>query len=292
MAYLLGDGSGTPKGEIELADDEIAEVLRALIESDGRVQCLDLPHRRLWIKRHGVKVLPRFVSLQGLAAGLFRVPQFRPSPKLAPDAMQAREIVRMRAFAAAGFCVPAIVYQSKTAMVMEDVGLTLAQHLKDLRRADPVAHDALLVQAADALGRVHAAGLSHGRPHARDFFLREGRIGFMDFEEDPASVMPLEMAQARDVFLYFLVVASSAIRPDETCRASLEAWSHRATDAAQHELRALTAIASRILPLIRLIGRVHMGSDLRRFIMATEFLMKAPLDRAESLNTAKAGQDG
>ena len=153
-------------------------------------------------------------------------------------------------------------------------------------------HDALLVQAADALGRIHAAGLSHGRPHVRDFFLCDGEVGFMDFEEDPASVMPLEMAQARDVFLYFLIVASRAMRPGETCPAALEAWLRHATNATQHELRSLTALASRILPLIRLIGRVHMGSDLRRFIMATEFLMKAPLDRAESPNTAKAGQDG
>jgi hypothetical protein len=46
------------------------------------------------------------------------------------------------------------------------------------------------------------------------------------------------------------------------------------------------------LPLIRLIGRVHMGSDLRRFIMATKFLRQAPLPEAENLNTAKAGHYG
>ena len=79
MAYL-GDGSDTPDGEIELADDEIAEVLRALVQSDDRVQCLDLPHRRLWIKRQGVKVLPRFVTFQGVAAALLRVAHLRPSP--------------------------------------------------------------------------------------------------------------------------------------------------------------------------------------------------------------------
>ena len=291
MAYP-GEGSDTPDGEIELADDEIAEVLRALVQSDDRVQCLDLPHRRLWIKRQGVKVLPRFVTFQGVAAALLRVAHLRPSPRLAPHAMQAREVARMRMFAASGFPVPSIVFQSKTAMVMADVGPTLAERLNALRKSDPVGHDALLVQAADALGRIHAAGLSHGRPHVRDFFLCDGEVGFMDFEEDPASVMPLEMAQARDVFLYFLIVASRAMRPGETCPAALEAWLRHATNATQHELRSLTALASRILPLIRLIGRVHMGSDLRRFIMATEFLMKAPLDRAESPNTAKAGQDG
>lgn len=291
MAYL-GDGSGAPNGEIELTQDEIADVLKALVQSDGRVQRLDLPNRRLWIKRQGVKVLPRFVSLQGLAAALLRVPHLRPSPQLSPAAMQAREIARMRAFAGAGFPVPLIAYQSKTAMVMTDAGETLALRLKGLRKTDADAHEALLVRSAEALGRVHAAGLSHGRPHVRDFFLRDGDVGFMDFEEDPASVMPLEMAQARDVFLYFLVVASASIRPDETCPAALAAWSRHASVAARHELQVLTALAGRILPLIRLIGRVHMGSDLRRFIMATEFLRQAPLPEAENLNTAKAGHYG
>ena len=92
------------------------------------------------------------------------------------------------------------------------------------------------------------------------------------FTGNPAAVMPLEMAQARDVFLFFLVVASASIRPERTCPAALAGWSRHASASARRELRVLTGLAGRILPLVRLIGRVHMGSDLRRFIMATEFL--------------------
>ena len=287
----LAERSGAPMGERDLQDDEIAEIVRALVESDGRVQRLDLPRRRLWIKRQGGKVMPVFVTLQGLAAALFRLPFLRPSPQLAPEAMQAREIERLRAFGKAGFPVPRLVYASATAMVMADAGPTIAEHMRRVR-ADAAAHDAFLVKGAEALGRVHASGLSHGRPHVRDFFLADDAVGFMDFEEDPASVMPLETAQARDVLLYFLVVTSFAASPHVTCPAALDAWLRHAPIAARRELRALAAVAGRILPLARLIGRVHMGSDLRRFIMATEFLMQAPLDRADSPNTAKAGQDG
>lgn len=291
MAYV-GKGFGPIVDGTELSDHEIAEVLKVLIGSEGRVQCLDLPHRRLWIKRQGLKVLPPLVSIQGGLAALLRIPFLRPSPQLAPEAMQAREIARMRAFAEAGFPVPRILYASKIAMVMSDVGPTLQQILKEMRSDHPERHDALLVKAARQLGRVHAAGLSHGRPHVRDFFLRDGEVGFMDFEEDPAAAMPLGMAQARDVLLYFLIVTSIAAEPQTTCPAALEAWSAGAPEAARHQLRSLTRVIGRILPLARLIGRVHMGSDLRRFIMATEFLTKAPLTAAEGWNTAKAGQDG
>lgn len=277
---------------VHLGNDEIGELLRAMMQSDGRVQRLELRERTVWIKRQGGKTMPPLVAVQGLFASLLRIPVLRPSPQLSPEAMQARELNRIRAFADAGFPVPKVVYASATAMVMADVGPTIDRRMRVLRRPDPTAHDALLIEVADALGRVHAAGLSHGRPHVRDFFLEDGNVGFMDFEEDPASVMSLELAQARDVLLYFLVVVSLAATPETTCPAALQAWLARAPDAARVELIRLTALIGRILPLARLIGRLHMGSDLRRFIMATEFLMRVPPLKTDRPGTAKAGQDG
>ncbi|TPP09529.1 lipopolysaccharide kinase InaA family protein [Rhizobium glycinendophyticum] len=288
MAYPDGP-ERTGGHDIDLGNDEIGELLRAIMQSDGRVQRLELEGRTVWIKRQGSKSLPPLVALQGLFAGLFRLPVLRPSPQLSPEAMQARELARIRAFADAGFPVPKIVYASATAMVMSDVGPTIDRRMKMLKRTDPASHDALLVKVADALGRVHAAGLSHGRPHVRDFFLEEDGVGFMDFEEDPASVMPLAVAQARDVLLYFLVVTALALSPDTTCPAALQAWLAHAPKAARVELVRLTALISRILPLARLIGRLHMGSDLRRFIMATEFLMRVPPIAVDGPGIAKAG---
>ncbi|RKE86554.1 lipopolysaccharide kinase InaA family protein [Rhizobium sp. AG855] len=288
MAYPDGPGAAIEDG-ILLGSDEIGELLRAMMQSDGRVQRLELKDRTVWIKRQGGKVLPPLVAVQGFFAALFRIPVLRPSPQLSPEAMQAREVSRIRSFAAAGFPVPKIVYASATAMVMSDVGPTIDRRMREMRDADPVAHDAFLIQVAEALGRVHAAGLSHGRPHVRDFFLEDGAVGFMDFEEDPASVMPLAMAQARDVLLYFLVVTAFAVNPEATCPAALEAWLARAPEAARVELVRLTALIGRILPLARLIGRLHMGSDLRRFIMATEFLMRVPPLSVDGPKTAKAG---
>jgi tRNA A-37 threonylcarbamoyl transferase component Bud32 len=288
MAYPDEPGTADRR-DVDLGNDEIGELLRAIMQSDGRVQRLELNGRTVWIKRQGSKTLPPLVALQGFFAGLFRVPVLRPSPQLPPEAMQARELARIGAFADAGFPVPKIVYASATAMVMSDVGPTIAYRMKMLRRSDPVAHDAMLVQVAEALGRVHAAGLSHGRPHVRDFFLKDGTVGFMDFEEDPASVMPLAVAQARDVLLYFLVVTSMALDAGATCPAALQAWLAHAPDAARAELVRLSALVGRILPLARLIGRLHMGSDLRRFIMATEFLMRVPPLTADGSEIAKAG---
>src|SRR5690606_39575859 len=67
---------------------------------------------------------------------------------------------------------------------------------------------AMLVEMAGALGRVHARGLCHGRPHPRDLFrTADGRWGYLDFEEEPEASMPLAAAQAREVWLMFMEIA-------------------------------------------------------------------------------------
>ncbi|MBP1851241.1 serine/threonine protein phosphatase [Rhizobium halophytocola] len=281
-----------PAPLMDFGEDDIATVMRALLDSSRRVERVRLSDRSVWIKRQEAKVLPIWVSFQGAAATLLRMPVMRPSLRLAPAAMQAREVARIRVFAEKGFPVPPLLYTSETAMVLGDVSPTVEARMRQLKKTSPEDHDDLLVQSASALGELHAAGLCHGRPHVRDFFLQDGRIGFFDFEEDPTAVMPLETAQARDIALLFLTVTSRAIRKDETCQAALEAWCARAPAASIVELRRFGRMMGRILPLARLIGRVHMGSDLRRFIMATEFLMHAPETEADGEPPGKAGYDG
>ena len=77
--------------------------------------------------------------------------------------------------------MPKIVYSSPTAVVLTDVGLTVAQRLGRLEIEDVDAHEDLVIRVAAGLGDLHAAGLCHGRPHIRDFFVRDSRIGYLDF---------------------------------------------------------------------------------------------------------------
>lgn len=58
--------------------------------------------------------------------------------------------------------------------------------------------------------------------------------------------------------------------------AAYHAWSQPASAAAIAELRRMTGFLGRFLSTARLIGRVCMGSDLRRFIVATSYLVTVP----------------
>jgi tRNA A-37 threonylcarbamoyl transferase component Bud32 len=193
--------------------------------------------------------------------------------------MSEREQRSIRLFAQRGIATPEILYASKGAIVLADVGQTVQARLGKLKDGDAAVHDALLVACADELGRLHAAGLCHGRPYPRDMFFAGDRLGFMDFEEEPQTVMPLATAQARDIWLLFLQIASNARRGRETYDAAYRAWSERVPAAAIAELHRMTGFLGRFLSFARLIGRVRMGSDLRRFIDATSYLMTVPSDR-------------
>lgn len=291
---MLGAASETEKAEgfhVHLGDADIAALMQALLQSKGRIQKLQLPSLTVWIKRHGTEKLSSWIKLQSFLAKLLPYTFMRPSPPLDGAGLMRREIETMQVFRAKGFPVPPIIYSSKTAVVLGDVGQTLAERMDGLKGRAPQDHDALLVKSATALGELHAADLCHGRPHVRDFFLENDRVGFMDFEERPQDVMPLQTAQARDVWLLFLQVATRACNSSATCDAAFAGWYRNAPAATVEELRRLVDILGRFLPLARLIGRVRMGSDLRRFIMATDYLMNALKPEAAGKALGEAGKN-
>lgn len=260
---------------LEIADADIPLLMRALAVSSERIERVPLASGTVWIKRYAQKKMPIGLYLHKLLPLLIPVSFLKPSPVLSGTALLAREVRRIGAYRERGIAVPDIVYASSSALVLGDAGETIDQKLHALRPVDPQGHDALLIRVAAAVGEVHAAGLCHGRPHPRDMFERDGQIGFFDFEEEPESVMPLASAQARDIWLLFLQVATRACDDGTRDRARL-AWEANASPEAKTELNRMMAVLGRTLPLARLIGRVRMGRDLRRFIMATEYLKDHP----------------
>lgn len=257
----------------DLSDQDIAQLVVALADRSRRVQKVELSRRTVWIKRYGTEAGLIWRRLY-LPFGRLMPMAFRVAPVKTPDEMIRQEIRRMERFREKGIDVPDVLYQAGATLVLSDVGQSMEMQLY-LLRPDPQAFDDLLVFCAAELGRIHAAGLCHGRPYPRDMTLTNGRVGFLDFEEDPEAVMPLATAQARDLWILFFQLARRAQRGDETLQRALDVWKAQVPEAVWLELRQIIGMAARFLPLARLIGRVRMGSDLRRFIVATGYLEKA-----------------
>lgn len=271
--------------------DELLTLFQTVMWSKPRIQKLQLPSANVWLKRQGTEKPIVWRKLQRFVAKLLPYPFMRPAPILDAEGMNQREVRAAQTFASSGFPVPELIYCGPRMVLLGDVGPTVAEVLGDLRISNPTKHEELIIRSVEALGNVHAAGLCHGRPHLRDFFLQGEEIGFLDFEERPEEVMSLETAQARDLWLLFLTTSTTALDFQNTFEKAYKAWSLRAPSAAQQELRQMIAVLGRFLPIVRLIGRVRMGSDLRRFILATEFLKNALESDAAPVGAGKAGKD-
>lgn len=272
---LLNDKTAESNFIPNLNGKDIETLLTVLVSGSSRVERVPLSARQVWIKRYGTKKPSAWRHLQSIFSRIVPVAFLRPCAYLSPRQMAEREKQRIGLFRREGIAVPEILYASNGALVLADAGITVQRRLAQLKESDPIAHDDLMVACAAELGRLHAKGLCHGRPYPRDMFFVGNGLGFMDFEEDPQTVMPLEVAQARDIWLLFLQIATGACLGLATQNRAYEAWSERAPAAARAELQRMIRFLGGFLFLARLIGRVHMGSDLQRFIVATSFLMHA-----------------
>jgi tRNA A-37 threonylcarbamoyl transferase component Bud32 len=251
------------------------ELLRLLLLSSGkRISSADLDGRRVWIKRYDAEPMPLAKRLHALVSPLSPLPFLRSSGTTDGGALVERELRKMRAFRAAGILVPTVLYRGDVAMVLTHVAEIVQDELRRLRQSDPAAHDRLLVETTVALARAHSAGLCHGRPHPRDMFVSDGRWGFVDFEEEPEAVMPLRIAQARDLWLLFMQISSWALLPD-TEEQALSAYVEAGPAGVLTELAAIVGAVSPLLPPLALMEKVALGGDGRRLLKATRFLKAA-----------------
>jgi hypothetical protein len=237
------------------------DMLRAVDASKGnRISQATVDGQRVWIKRYDA--VGRGFAKWAHAAAPVPVlhPFLRSSPWLDPNGMADREVRKSAAFLLAGFATPAIYYVRDAVIVSAHCELLVAHKLTTL---PDEAHDALLIRCADALGRAHAAGLCHGRPHPRDMYLTGNEIGFLDFEEEPEAAMPLAVAQARDAWLLIQQIAGATKTPGGDV-AAFEAWRSAAPAAAVAELRKASDLFSPLTSLLNLAGKLWLGADAMR----------------------------
>lgn len=151
--------------ECPVSDPDLDESLRrALAEPPRRVRRLDLADgRRFWLKR--VERLSGRLRLQ----------------KGDPDRAFAAEREGLRALAAAGLPVAGVAAEGSDWVLMPDAGPTLPEVAADPGRRETDKLRAF-AEAGRALGRLHWAGMAHGRPAVRDVCWDGVAARFIDLE--------------------------------------------------------------------------------------------------------------
>jgi tRNA A-37 threonylcarbamoyl transferase component Bud32 len=148
-----------------LPDPDLESRLKAaLAEPALRVRRLDLPDgRRFWLKR--VERL----------SGRLRV------QKGDPERAFAAEREGLLALGAAGVPVAGVVAEGPGWVLMPDAGPVLPEMVADPGRSDMEKLRAFAA-AGRALGRLHWAGMAHGRPAVRDVCWDGAEARFIDLE--------------------------------------------------------------------------------------------------------------
>lgn len=220
--------------------------------SEPRVERVDFRGRPAWRKRYGEAERRRRIALlRWVARRLGANSLVAPMP-LSGEAACRTEREMIERLGALGVPVPEILDAGTDALVLSDLGPTLALRCK--QEPDPVAREALLRDGFNALLALHERGGYLSQAFARNMAVSGQGIGFIDLEEDPREVMSLPAAQARDVlFFVHSTVRFLADRPRRYARL-LRAHIVREPDDVRHEIRRAARAFGWLAPLARLGG--------------------------------------
>ena len=194
----------------------------------------------------------RIAALRWVARRLGANALLAPMP-LSPELACRTEQAMINRLAALGANVPPLLAVGDRELLLGDLGPTLAL----VCRAEPDAGKRrdLVQLGLDALAALHARGGYLSQAFARNMTVRDGRIGFIDLEEDPCTTMSLPAAQARDVLFYAHSTARFLSGQKGEHVRLLQAHLARETPEARAEVARVASRLCWLSPVVCLFGR-------------------------------------
>jgi hypothetical protein len=254
-----------------IADEAAAGFLHAhLGEQVQPVQRYLLRGQQVWLKCAGAAHPQWPYWVLGVIAKLVRLPALAPVPNRGGEEAIRIEAERLRDLAARGLRVPVVLATEPEGFLMSHLGRpgestpSLAEEMNERTGTDPAAVLSMFCQGLDAVGLVHASGTYLSQAFARNLVrCPDGAVGYIDFEDDPASVMSLPQCQVRDVLCY---VHSAAIYLQEAgqLEAAREPW-RCWLELQPTVVRTLAHTSTRRMRWLRFLPTTRrFGRDLQR----------------------------
>ena len=183
-------------------------ISRRILEAKGNIFAHEIAGERVFVKKKLLSKNPLGRLAQRiLFAATGNILLLPPdSPRRAGADYEARTL---RALAAKGINVPAVLHDEEDYFVMEDAGESLYEVLRD----SPEGREDLAVRSIIELRRLHDLGFAHGGAQIKNMTVRDNVILFIDFEE----AIPdrhLAAFQVRDLFLFLLSLERCGFDPD------------------------------------------------------------------------------
>ncbi|MBN2870762.1 MAG: hypothetical protein JXK04_07395 [Campylobacterales bacterium] len=226
---------------------------------------------KYWIKQPEYGEANLWHSLMSLLSKFLNNNFFRPTVVTDPIASLAYEAKRLNELKAAGINVPRVRVQKQGYLVLEDAGVPMSVLLGSSAMKEEE-KKSLASELSRALADLHNRGFYHSRPALRDIAYKEGKIYFMDFEENLENTLTPEEAIIRDGFLYVHTLYRK-LRTPELVETALDAY-HRTLrpdlwDNLVSEARRYSLTYRVLKPIYR-----HLGKDGVAIYQTLEYLRR------------------
>lgn len=228
---------------------------------------------RVWVKKAKPDKSAAGLCVKKALSFLIPFAVLRPSTGPGGGAALRAEAARMAEFRAAGFRVPEVLYVSDECLILEDLGVIVDTELKVSPGMTSAVIANVAVECALEISRLHRRGLSHGRCKLNDLVrLRDGGIGFIDFEEYPEG-MPLAARQAREIWLFCLSLSKYLPQSPNAIRLAVAAYREAgAGEGVMEELKKLLRVLKPATALLSPFASV-LGGDAKRAVVGTRELL-------------------
>lgn len=249
-----------------------------LAQQQFNVASYRLGDEQVWLKKEGAPLGTGRYRAMAVLAALLRLEVLRPVPNTGGRAAIATEVRRLRDLQARGLRVPTVLAAQDDGFLMRHLGRP-AQHTPSLGNeidhavsAGPAAVLALWQQGLAAIAQVHASGTCLSQAFARNLVrCPDGVVGYIDFEDDPAAVLPLPVCHARDALCYAhsTAIYLRLVGALDDARAMWTAW----VSAGSPELQAVMATSIRRMAWMRHLPQSRrLGRDMQRVRAAYDLL--------------------
>lgn len=265
------------------ATPDYADFLHRQMElQPGNVASYPLDDEQVWLKKAGPRHGLWGYRVLGALARALRLPVLCPVPNMGGEQAIATEARRLRDLAGRGLRVPAVLAQQSGGLLLAHLGRpgqptpSLSREIENALPEGPAVVLALWLEGLQALSYVHATGTSLSQAFARNLVrCPDGTVGYIDFEDDPVSVLPLAHCQARDALCYVHSTALFLVQGGALAGAQA-AWQQWLAQCSPGVRRTLVETSARMGWLRHLPASRRLGRDLQRARAAHDVLALSP----------------
>ena len=239
------------------APDLVEQVEAALSASRGRIVKLTSAGQAVWVKRPRRGPGYMLYALHYGAAALLGIRLFRP-PKVSRGASGlAAEARRLAHLQGKGWPVPRVLGITPRWLALSDNGPSLSDVVRELQVPE---RSRMLRAALQFLQTLHDAQGWHGAAQLRNLTCLQDGFGAIDFEDDVEPAMPLELRQARDIYLFLISAARYADRDATLVPHLLDDALGRASARVVAEL---SMVGAKLVRAERVLGWIapYLGRD-------------------------------